>query len=779
MIQHYLKIAFRNIFKHRTQSIISILGLMGGMVCFSVCTYFAREVNRGDSEFPEYHRMAKLFVPKSMYNNDLDIYKEREAFIAELEEFSTHTFDEIEYTATYSNEQLYTLEFDEETSAPQTFRTRAIYTNSHFIRAYPSKFLEGNAQLYADNPNGAIVSASFAQRISPNESVMGRSFVLRFASRYPLKHPQRYTIVGVTEDYMPYTSFGVAPPEVLLRNDRVLDHATFILKPHTHTTHINEKLNVMRPYGEGAWIENNTKMYYVDEMRIPFLPMVIISFISFLVLLVGIINFTSFTVGAFLNRNRELSLRRTLGGSFRHLAILLCTELSIIVTSAVLLSMALCELLTPYFHSLLPHTDGIREILQVNVNFLLVHQLQYGICLLLGCSAVSVVIAYRISKNRSLANARRGTKTGSRHKLRNTMLGVQFFICLLFMYATGAVVQVFMTIYHTYEQRSTTPNDEDIPLNLSLQEDYMLQIHSAEIIDSLARKEWCTDISYYTMRWTEMYKSNGDMISLLTYFVGAGYFERNHIPLISKETESDGYFCFINRTLQDYLAKDSIYSTLRVNKDTSYPITGVVEYNTGKRHPSPVAFIAQTNEKPNYIQLSIKSDADKQIVKKDIYAIVTPYMPDGTEYHFLLPGEKRGTEDFFALYIIFTAFFSAAIICILITVLGLYGAITLDTNRRQKEVAIRKINGAKSATILWLFGKLYIALYVCAAILSTLITYVIFMLFDNGNEMYYNYQNPIFYSTILLIAAAIILITIIYRLRHIARLNPVECLKTE
>ena len=37
-------------------------------------------------------------------------------------------------------------------------------------------------------------------------------------------------------------------------------------------------------------------------------------------------------------------------------------------------------------------------------------------------------------------------------------------------------------------------------------------------------------------------------------------------------------------------------------------------------------------------------------------------------------------------------FFS--IVCLIITLLGVYSAITLDTERRQKEVAIRKVNGA-------------------------------------------------------------------------------------
>ena len=36
MIIHYLKIAFRNLFKYKTQSVISVLGLAVGFTCFAL-----------------------------------------------------------------------------------------------------------------------------------------------------------------------------------------------------------------------------------------------------------------------------------------------------------------------------------------------------------------------------------------------------------------------------------------------------------------------------------------------------------------------------------------------------------------------------------------------------------------------------------------------------------------------------------------------------------------------------------------------------------------------
>ncbi len=56
-----------------------------------------------------------------------------------------------------------------------------------------------------------------------------------------------------------------------------------------------------------------------------------------------------------------------------------------------------------------------------------------------------------------------------------------------------------------------------------------------------------------------------------------------------------------------------------------------------------------------------------------------------------------------------------AIVSIIITLLGVYSSITLDTERRQKEVAIRKVNGAGMSHIIWLFARLYITLLMVTA----------------------------------------------------------------
>lgn len=68
-------------------------------------------------------------------------------------------------------------------------------------------------------------------------------------------------------------------------------------------------------------------------------------------------------------------------------------------------------------------------------------------------------------------------------------------------------------------------------------------------------------------------------------------------------------------------------------------------------------------------------------------------------------------------------FFS--IVSLLITLLGVYSTITLDTERRQKEVAIRKVNGAGLKQIILLFARLYIKLLTVSAIIAFPLIYIV------------------------------------------------------
>ena len=62
MIKHYLKVAFRNLLKYKTQNIISIIGLAVGLLCFCICMYCSRFVETTNHCFSNYTRIVFMIT---------------------------------------------------------------------------------------------------------------------------------------------------------------------------------------------------------------------------------------------------------------------------------------------------------------------------------------------------------------------------------------------------------------------------------------------------------------------------------------------------------------------------------------------------------------------------------------------------------------------------------------------------------------------------------------------------------------------------------------------
>ena len=117
----------------------------------------------------------------------------------------------------------------------------------------------------------------------------------------------------------------------------------------------------------------------------------------------------------------------------------------------------------------------------------------------------------------------------------------------------------------------------------------------------------------------------------------------------------------------------------------------------------------------------------------------------------------------------------------IITVLRIYSAITLDTVSRQKKVAIRKINGEGPKVIALLFGKLYIRLLLISAVPSLAIVYTFLRILTKEKITIAPewLNNPFMWLGIIFLTASIVFVTVAYRIWLISRLNPAETIKTE
>ena len=118
------------------------------------------------------------------------------------------------------------------------------------------------------------------------------------------------------------------------------------------------------------------------------------------------------------------------------------------------------------------------------------------------------------------------------------------------------------------------------------------------------------------------------------------------------------------------------------------------------------------------------------------------------------------------------------IVCIIIAVSGVFSIVSLSCERRRREIAVRKINGAKRADVLRLFIRDYLPVIVAAA----LVAFPIGTIIMHRWQYAYVRQAPIGVWTYLLILAGMILfiaLIIFNNIRRASSQNPADVIKSE
>ena len=183
----------------------------------------------------------------------------------------------------------------------------------------------------------------------------------------------------------------------------------------------------------------------------------------------------------------------------------------------------------------------------------------------------------------------------------------------------------------------------------------------------------------------------------------------------------------------------------------------------------------------------IPKNNDVDLFKKEYDALWHKYWPDApSDFHY--PVYSVYDLDFKEHQIVnlITEFLSIlTIISILCIILTVYSSISLETRGKQKEVAIRKVNGAKTRDIVMLFSRYYIVTLCTAFVLSLLIGVALVVVTSIVANDWPGWTSEVsirFYLCYLVSIATITLVTLltvwqkIYKISHI---NPALLIKKE
>ena len=798
MLQHYLKIAYRNLWKYRTQNIISIIGLAVGLLCFSICMYCSRFVENTDHCFSNYRRIAEL----GLYDNHNNRYfSGSPAPLAEELRMRAMGGVEAVTCVPYPRTLPYNVVLSQDKMLPYELST--FEADTFYNQVFTPQTVAGSWNTASRTPNAVIMSQSTARRIFGDaEEAIGKQLVLtRRLGTSPESTPKSggivYTVQVVMTDLPLNNSFAfmehldmmtINDSEGLFqspkRHDMTGSNTYILLSPHATVADLKEqfgKQNYTYTLYNEKYAVTAHHIGYRSQKKGEFALGWITGIVGMLILLVGLMNFFHFLVGSFFNRTKEYSIMKMIGCNWRQLFSLLFIQSLFVVGCSSILVLWATELIGN-------HLDFSISVITMSFDagLLLMHTLQYIGLLIVLCAVICLFVAIhirRISIQTGIygSNRRYGKQWG-----RNIMLGVQFFICWIFVaLSAGLYLQSKKTTGTLFNTLSVREKSEilSIPLDYT----FMENEEKREMVERFrqhagVKETLLSDVSYVSgasgnQLMTE--KGNNDSwteIALMA--VPNNFFSFMNMPIEQGEGIRTNHDIVVDRVWQEKQKKNVIGTNL-YDRQTDYTVCGIcAPFETDVyNHSSGYAFIPYNSS--GYVGHCYIKCYPGQVrgVKEWVEKVRREMLPES------VPCEVRTLMDDVhevqALeYNLKDIIFFFAIVSIIITLLGVYSSITLDTERRQKEVAIRKVNGADVPQIILLFVRLYIILLVSSAVIAFPLIHSTLMFWKQMYTVFFD-CGFLFWTCIFLTVTLITALTIFFRILKIVRTNPAEVIKTE
>ena len=809
MFIHYIKTSIRNILKHKTQNLISILGLSVSLLCFSFCLYCSRYIYSTNQCFENRDRLVQM-TTTAKENGEVNSYTFCD-FGQELAKLSLPEVETYIYT-NYVDSRPYNIEVNSGKLLPYTLRF--METEPAYFQAFTPKVIIGSWEQAAHAPNSVILAESTAKRIfGQAEKAIGQSmFLTRRLSTSP-ETTQReggisYTIQAIVEDlpentslnFMKETDAWVLNDSEGILNSRMkrsmMSGCTYaLLKEGVSAQEFIQKINALKqeykffrdplyltahPFGELFWKESPASYLAIST-----------TIAGILILLVGMLNFFHFLTGSYITRIREYSLRQVNGAKNHQLWAMLLVQATLSLLCSGLFTMMMMELLKPYLSFEL-------MFLKLDIDYYtLVKQAgTYLLGLWACCMLAAAFVVWRVKNITILKGILGGGGVYGKHRVRNALLGIQLFICWIFFSCTVALYLQSQKTGNAILNTLTIEEKENI-YSISMQEYTFMSNDErknmvtefgniAGVKDVLPARNNYTNSSWSTSIFPNSDRTQGTAIRVSMEYVAPNFFEFMNMPMQAGTAHRTMNEMVVSSNFEKNLGKEVLGQNFYNWNQEAFTVTGICNAITSNVHKRR----SFSDDDPNnyiYYPLDINENlfhcyvkcepGQKKKVGEAIEKILRDRLPESVEVKFQTMWDdiRQGQSMEFELRGIIGFL---ATVTLIIVLLGVYAAITLDTENRQKEVAIRKINGAGIKDIVLLFARLYALLL---AVTFALAVPIISALAKKFSQMYTIFidMGLGFYACVFLCITVIVALTVGFRIYRITQVNPAATIKKE
>ena len=814
MFKSYFKIAWRNLMRNKSYTAINVIGLAIGvavcMMIFIIIQFetsfdgFHSKKDRVYRVLTEYHHTegAKITYGKHVpYPMPVAL---KTAFPA---------IEEVAAVFASHNDEL--LIPDDNGVTVKKFKEAhgVFFTEPSFFSLFDFPLLAGSYESLKDR-NTVLLTTEIAEKYFGNwQEAMGKTIKLQ-SGGFMFDHgTDVLKVTGILATIPANTDFqlklvvsvGTSYIGTLMLNSSRWNETTpdfgcyILLPPNTSTGNLNQQLNV---YAKRIQSPDNKDSYMIQPLSdvhhdvqsgnysnktISRQLLNVLWLIAAIILVIACINFVNLSTAQAVNRSKEVGVRKVLGSNQFQLQIQFMVETFLIVTGAVMLAAIISTTALPF----------VNRLLQISASFRMFSSPAIILFLLIVTAAVTALSGFYpsvvLSRFNPVAALKNKLAVGSAKgiSLRRGLVVFQFIIAQALIIGTLIIVQ---QMNHFMNQ--PLGFDKDAIVNVPFRTDsvrlsrldyirkQLLQVNGVQAVSFSSN----TPVEDIDDMWTT-FKFNH--ASKEADFKAISKFADNEYVPAYKLTLIAGRNLQPSNMTREFLVNESLMKSLGINnpdeilnKEISIwndqikcPVVGVLKDFNNRSFRQYRAPMLITTNITIYNQAAIKLrttnvPATMQAVKN----IFEHTFPDFVfEFRFLddkIESFYKQESQLAQLYKIFAA------IAIFLSCLGLYGLASFMAVQRVKEVSIRKVLGAGTASVVYLFSREFILLIIIAFAIATPIAwyYMHAWLQDYVDRIRISWW---IFAAGGLAAIFIALATISFQAVRAARTNPVKSLRSE
>jgi len=797
MLKNYIKIAFRNLWKNKTYSIINIVGLTLGITCSSMLFMLVIDEFSYDNMYDQKDRLYRLVE----INTSPEGEREFGMVPGPTGKALGDDYEEIEdYTRLYKFGGQIVFQHKEEAYEERDY----YFAEPNFFELFNLEWIAGDPATALEKPFAVVINEEWAMKLFGTTDALGKTLqsggetdflVTGVIKNLPQNsHIQYKILVGIPTGMEFYKQISTSWDQYgaytyLLLNEKAQPEkihqkmegfvASHFEKPEEHDFYLQALSDI---HFNSASIE-----YGVDTNKGEITYVYIFMAIGIFMLLIACINYMNLATAKALDRGKEVGIRKV-SGAFQHqLVTQFLSESTLMAFIAFILSFFLVDLLLPIFNSF-TDKNFVFNLDTVGTIFLLILSVTVVVGLLSG--SYPAILMSRLKTTYILKGAMQ-TGKGS-VALRKVLVSTQFTLSIVMIIATLVAYRQLQYI-------------QDVPLGFENEQMLIVDINNGEVrqrfetikaeyanspyvegvaVSSRVPGEWKSLQEVYT-------KNFGSADSMKMNYIG---FDEDMIDLYKMElTEGanftgnksvDSLHIIINETaVQSLGLEDPIGKYLELSDDGTHQqlqIAGVVkDFNFESLHtevgPMILGFRSNPFQSIDYFSLKFNSEHTEEVLAHadKVHKMFDTF--SSMEYHFLdeqwaaFYKEDRRVSNVFAI---------GGGVTIFIACLGLFGLASFIIQQRTKEIGIRKVLGADVTNIVGLLSKDFLKLILISILIAVPIAWYAMESWLQDFAYRINVSWWIF-ALSGFVVLAIAFFTISIQSLKVAFTNPVDSLKRE